>query len=314
MIRKSRAKRFGLALVVAVSGSLVGCGDGQLVTLGRTAPSVLERPRFLPPVPLDELAPVDAKDGYKDDNPVLTADLLEIYFTSTREGGPGDADVWRARRSTRDARFDPPEPVAIVSTSKFDSSPAVSFDGLTLWVGSEREGGLGALDIWVSRRTNRDAAWSEPELVSELSTSEKDIPRPPGQGGLVMPFASQRDSPGVYRTFLAKRERVDAAFSSVEPLSELWFDDRSTVDAFLTDDGLSLYVNLSTGDDDGGDLYVARRATLDEPFSAPEPITELNTSGDERDPWLSPDGTHFFFASDRDGALRIYQSEVVVVP
>ena len=311
MIHRSPARRLVPWLVLVLGAWSGGCGEGQLVTLGRTeAPAF--RPRFLPPRPLDELAPASVEDDYKDDNPVLTGDLLELYFTSTREGGPGDTDVWRARRSSRDARFEAPEPVDIVSTERFDSSPAVSLDGGSLWVGSQRDGGLGELDIWVSHRADRDAPWSEPELVAELSTEEKDIPRPPGQGGLVMPLASQRDSPGVYRTFLATRPSPDAAFSSVEPLSELWFDDRATVDAFLTDDGLALYVNLSEGDDDGGDLYVARRETLDEPFSPPEPLDALNTEGDERDPWLSPDGTRLFFASDRDGALRIYESEVVL--
>jgi Tol biopolymer transport system component len=32
--------------------------------------------------------------------------------------------------------------------------------------------------------------------------------------------------------------------------------------------------------------------------------------GDERDPWLSPDGTEFYFASDRAGNHAIYVCEV----
>ena len=32
------------------------------------------------------------------------------------------------------------------------------------------------------------------------------------------------------------------------------------------------------------------------------------TNNVERDPWLSPDGKHLFFSSDRDGTLSIYEA------
>jgi Tol biopolymer transport system component len=40
----------------------------------------------------------------------------------------------------------------------------------------------------------------------------------------------------------------------------------------------------------------------------PTPLTDLNTAADERDPWLSPDGTMFYFTSDREGdVLQIFE-------
>ena len=33
-----------------------------------------------------------------DDDPALTADMLEIYFSSERDGGLGESDVYEARR------------------------------------------------------------------------------------------------------------------------------------------------------------------------------------------------------------------------
>jgi Tol biopolymer transport system component len=57
------------------------------------------------------------------------------------------------------------------------------------------------------------------------------------------------------------------------------------------------------------DLYVAWRLSTADRFSLPTPLTDLNTAADERDPWLSPDGTVFFFTSDRapSGTLQIYE-------
>ena len=40
------------------------------------------------------------------------------------------------------------------------------------------------------------------------------------------------------------------------------------------------------------------------------PLDDLNTPGDERDPWLTPDGKTLYFTSDRDGALNIYTAAV----
>ena len=58
------------------------------------------------------------------------------------------------------------------------------------------------------------------------------------------------------------------------------------------------------------DLFVAFRRSTSEPFSATFPLDDLNTGGDERDPWLTPDGKTLYFTSDRDGALSIYTAAV----
>jgi Tol biopolymer transport system component len=59
------------------------------------------------------------------------------------------------------------------------------------------------------------------------------------------------------------------------------------------------------------DLYVAVRDSLNEPFFASAPLDDLNTAAEERDPWLSPDGSKLFFVSDRAGPLNIYQASAI---
>jgi hypothetical protein len=108
------------------------------------------------------------------------------------------------------------------------------------------------------------------------------------------------------------------------------YPDRSTVDGFLSDDGLTMFFSSSPfqfpadagprpGDGgptvDGGlapsaDLYVAWRQAVDAPFSRTQNLDDLNTGGDERDPWLTPDGQTLYFTSDRDGVLTIYTAAV----
>lgn len=102
--------------------------------LGNSAPDALH---FTAPRMLSELAAPS-----KTDNPTLTADSLQLFFTSERGAS---ADVYVSeRRSTGDA-FGAPKRVDAVSSEGIETSPAVSSDGLTLyWLRIAR----GAWGIW----------------------------------------------------------------------------------------------------------------------------------------------------------------------
>ena len=292
--------------IAALGLTLAACG-GEVVTLGeapRGSTPVTQGGLFGEPKLLTELVSDDDSD-----NPTLTGDLLEIYFTSGRDGGAGDVDVWTARRGSADVPFGEPEPVTVVNSDGFETSPAVSLDGLELFIGAERDGGLGEQDIWLSHRASRDDDWSELENVTELNSSAKDIPRPPAMQGRVMPLGSRRGDSDYYETFLAARPSGDEPFATPVELTELEVLGFNTIDGFLSEDGRTLYFNRSPGaGEDTGELYVSRRATATSAFGAAEPLVDLNTAADERDPWLSPDGRHLFFSSDRGGSLAIYEA------
>jgi WD40 repeat protein len=289
----------GLLLPLACSGEVVTLGHASAGSA--TADTA---PKFAPATLVTELA----SDDQESDNPTLTSDLLEIYFSSERDGGAGDVDVWTARRASVDEAFSAPEPVSAVNTEEFETSPAVGHDGLELWVGAERDGGLGLQDIWVSRRASRADDWTPLENVVELNSSAKDIPRPLASSK-IMPLGSHRGSSGYYETFLAERPSASEPFAEPLELVELEVAGQNSVDGFLSDDGLTLYFNRSPGAGEStGDLFVATRPSRGEPFGVAAPLTSVNTSDDERDPWLSPDGKHLFFSSDRDGTLSIYEA------
>jgi len=279
----------------------IATGCGTNVDLGDPRP-----PPYLFGMP-HLLAELDT--AYGNSNPTLTADLLDIYFSSNR--GDGGGDVWTAHRAAPADPFDAPALVAEVSSPMYETSPAIALDGLTLYVGSDRDGGLGDTDIWSATRADRTMPWSAPANLAELNSATKDIPRPPGQHGLVMPMSSERDSATSYKTYLTARPSVDQPFGVPALISGLSGIDDSVTDAYLSDDGLTLlYAAALPGT--LPDLYVAWRLSTSDRFSLPTPLTELNTPGDERDPWLSPDGTVLFFSSNRDpsGSLQIYEVSV----
>jgi hypothetical protein len=307
--------RLAQALALALLAT-AACVKNELVTLGYGSPPPYH---FETPQLVTELASAN-----RTDNPTLTGDLLEIFFTSDRVSGNGD--VWVARRASVNVPFGTPTAVSEVNTTDFETSSAISTDGLTLWFGSDRGGGVGGNDIWVSGRASRTAPWSTPINVVSLNTVADDIPRPTGQHDLIMPLASTAAVPSVYQTYFAGRVARGAPFAPPVPIPSIDHPNKSSVDAFLTDDGLTVfYSSAPVSDVDGGaadagptadagaptaDLFVAWRRSTDEDFSAFQPLDDLNTSFDERDPWLTPDGKTLYFTSDRGGVLNIYTAAV----
>ena len=95
--------------------------------------------------------------------PVISADGLELYFSSGRSGGYGTWDVWIATRQTTDDDWG--EPVNLgprINSPTQDGPGSISADGLMLFLHSNRPGGSGDHDIWVARRARRNDPWEEP--------------------------------------------------------------------------------------------------------------------------------------------------------
>jgi Tol biopolymer transport system component len=252
-------------------------------------------------------------DGADDDKPTLTSDRLEIYFLSTRDGGPGGGDVWKSTRSDVSSVWAAPSLVAEVSSASHEKSPAVSGDGLTLWVASDRDGGQGGLDIYVSTRDDRASPWSTPTVVPALNSKGDEIPRPPGQGGLVMPLAVRPPSATEYQIAFSGRTTPTSEWASPTMLTEIDTAD-TDVDGFLGADGLVLHFSSDRLNQGDQDLFVASRAGTGAPFGGIAPIPELNSPHDDRDPWLAPDGSEIFFSSDRSGSLKIYRAARIGAP
>lgn len=89
-----------------------------------------------------------------DGHPIVSADGLAIYWSSTRSdtGNKTDTDVWMATRPTTTASFVTPTRVAELSSTSNESPSWLSADGCEIYLQSDRAGTLGAQDIWVATR------------------------------------------------------------------------------------------------------------------------------------------------------------------
>lgn len=100
----------------------------------------------------------------------ISPDGMYLFFTGcNREDGFGSCDLYVSHKNGKD--WDKPFNLgAAVNSAAWDSQPAVTPDGSTLYFVSNRPGGLGGYDIW---KTSLNAAgeWSKPlNLGPEINT------------------------------------------------------------------------------------------------------------------------------------------------
>ena len=94
----------------------------------------------------------------------ISADGLELFFGSDlRIGGSGDWDVYVATRTSVSAPWDMAVNLGpTINSSGFDGHPCISPNGLMLFFCSNRGGGHGDWDIWLTKRATKDDDWSKP--------------------------------------------------------------------------------------------------------------------------------------------------------
>jgi len=103
-------------------------------------------------------------EGY----PSLSMDGLELFFCSfdgpsQRPGSFGAGDLWVTRRASLYHPWGPPENLgSVVNTDGRETEPSISADGLCLYFASDRPGGEGGLDLYVTTRPTREDPWCAP--------------------------------------------------------------------------------------------------------------------------------------------------------
>lgn len=192
-----------------------------------------------------------------------------------------------------------------VNTPFLDGCPIQSPDGLSLYMASNRPGGLGGLDIWVSTRSSVDAPWGAPVNLGEPVNSAADdfCPTPIHDGGLL--FVSREALPGacgmgdIYFT----RRNPSHGWSEPERLACAPEGPNSTLD----EQGPSyiqgrLYFSRSSASVPG-DLFVSVQ-NADMSFGPAVPIAELNdVAGNDIQPNVRKDGLEIVFSSNRTGTI-----------
>lgn len=118
-------------------------------------------------VPLSEKINTPLNEGAQSISP----DGMYLFFTGcNRPDGMGSCDLYVSHKNGKD--WDTPFNLgAVVNSSSWDSQPAVTPDGSTLYFVSNRPGGFGGYDIWKTS-LNAEGEWSKPEnLGPDINTA-----------------------------------------------------------------------------------------------------------------------------------------------
>src|ERR1041384_7321161 len=83
-------------------------------------------------------------------------------------------DALQGRRCDPTQPFLNPTLVPNINSASNDVLPRLSLDELELFFASQRSGGAGAYDLYVAKRTSRDAEFGAPEPILELNTSDSE--------------------------------------------------------------------------------------------------------------------------------------------
>jgi hypothetical protein len=106
-------------------------------------------------------------------SPNVSHDGLILIFASDRSGGLGNYDLWMSTRPTAESDWAPPVNIGPpVNSVYYEGEGWLSTDGLTLFFCSDRPGGMGSYDVWVTTRRSQAAAWNSPvNLGPVINTS-----------------------------------------------------------------------------------------------------------------------------------------------
>jgi hypothetical protein len=181
-----------------------------------------------PPTRVNELSSPNADD----DPSVSSLDGLTLWFDSNRDDTGNGFDVWVSKRPSRQNPWNSPERVAEVNSAFEDKSPAVDDAELIMLFVSNRPGGPGGRDIYISRRQIRSDPWGAPVPLAGVVNGPGDEVDPfLGAHGLQVFWAANMGAGEEIRW--SARSSVVEPFSSFAVLGELGrpsFDPKLSVD------------------------------------------------------------------------------------
>jgi len=183
-----------------------------------------------------------------------------------------------------------------VNTSGYEWYPSIRADGLEMYFESDRFGGEGDYDIWVSTRASKEDDWGAPtNLGPPINTPGWQNTPCISADGLELYFLD-------WDLWVARRATVSDPWGEPEKDSTININTSNAgFSPNLSSDGLSLFL-ASWG---SLDLYVSTRPTKDDLWSEPvnlgPTVNGVNNTWEDYCPAISPNGLLLFFASDREG-------------
>lgn len=205
--------------------------------------------------------------------------------------------------------FGPPVPLpGTINTAEPEDDPSLTGDMLEIYF--ERKA-----QIFASTRSSVTESWPAAQPATKLNEIVAWGSHCPkiSADGLEVYFSIYIDA-ALQEIYHSTRSSRGAPWSTPQEVAELnsAFDDACPM---ATADGKTLYFTSARsgglGDDD---LWFSTRDAVTSPWSAPQNLAVLNTTADDKNPWIDPIGAVVYFYSDRSGGAGANDIWVAVGP
>jgi len=201
---------------------------------------------------------------------------------------------------------------APINTAASERDAALSPDELSLYFTSDRVGGQGAEDLWVSRRVSRHDPWGTPVNLGPVinNAGQEGGPGLSKDGHLLFFFASRPGGFGTADIYVSHRSDRKDDLGWETPVNLGPYVNTAAAEAGADyvphDDGVKgiLYFNRRSARPGADyDLYSVPITRDGLPTEPAAPIDELNTFADDQTAELSRDGREVLISSNRPGTL-----------
>ena len=257
--------------------------------------------------PVNLGAPINSP--FADAGPAISKDGLSLYFHSERTGSLGSTDLWVSQRGSEDGPWSTPVNVGTAVNTPFtEAVAALSRDEHWLFFSSDRPGGSGGTDIWVSYRQHvHDPFDWQPAVnlgagVNSLAAEGAMTYFDNEQGAAQLFFQSAR-SGGIGATDIYVSEQFpNGTFGPASLVTELSSPGLEQHPS-IRFDGLEMFF---FSDRPGGigsvDLWVSTRATILDVWAAPTNLGAIvNSLAGDFQPYIASDRRTLYFGSARPG-------------
>lgn len=242
-----------------------------------------------------------ANDGH----PMLSADGLTLVFHSNRRGGSGSFDLWQSTRKSPEESWSEPENLGTdVNTDAEEISPCMSPNGEELFF--TRQAG-DARKLWAARRPNASTPWDGSRLLTkQINATGKEGGASISTDARTLWFHRAGGPESRHEIWNTTRAGLYARLKSPVKQELRGFENRNASNPCISSDGRVLLWNTQAAAETDPalleDLWMAVRATPDDPFGEPQSLGKVvNSTFHEMAPCLSSDGQVLIFNSDRPG-------------
>jgi hypothetical protein len=302
--------RWNMKLLNGYRMKLVLVGVVATIVLGGTAKADFT---FGEPTNLPAYIANSSSSLYYGDDLCVSACGRFLFFGSTRPGGQGGCDIWSAARESISNEWSTPVNLgATVNSPTDDTDPSISVDLLSLFFRSERSGGFGGSDLYVTTRATIEDPWGEPiNLGPTVNSTGNDSDPSISADGLSLYFSTwQGPRPGGMGgddIWVTTRKTTDEAWSEAVNLGPPINTASNDHKPCISSDGLALFFNSSRPGGftpfvfDNSDMYVSTRPSKDaswgEPVNLGPQINIASGGYGAYDPDVSSDGSTIYFGA-----------------